>query len=181
MNEKFSSSLLYFNSPKERNLEKLLNLVGNLRESQVIINNEEEIDPRIFMYTANCTYRYYCEKIFNPPPPNDDEEFVLDSEDDFEIYDDDVELNLEAAFEEYLEDLIARTNHPLGYICKTIRRKDGEVVDVSYKSFDDMIASWEQADYPRDKYIINIIKPLYDEDEALQQRTIKTYEKKYKG
>lgn len=69
---------------------------------------------------------------------------------------------------------------PLGYICKKIRIKDGEVVDVSYKSFDDMVTSWEQADYPRDKYIINIIKPIYDENKALQQRTVNIYKKKYK-
>ena len=43
-----------------------------------------------------------------------------------------------------------------------------------------MVASWEQAEYLRDKYIINIIKLIYDENEALQQRTIKTFEKRYK-
>ena len=53
-------------------------------------------------------------------------------------------------------------------------------MDVSYKSFDDMVTSWEQADYPRDKYIINIIKPIYDENKALQQRTVNIYKKKYK-
>ncbi len=58
--------------------------------------------------------------------------------------------------------------------------ENGEVVDVFYMPFEEIVEIWEEMDCLRDEYIINTIKPIYSNDEVSLYRTVKRYEEKYK-
>ncbi|MFX0134274.1 MAG: hypothetical protein ACFFDN_11580, partial [Candidatus Hodarchaeota archaeon] len=72
-----------------------------------------------------------------------------------------------------------KSEFPIGYICKKIRKEDNEVVDIFYKSFKEMVDAWEKIDYIRDKYVVNPIKSIIDENEAVIDRNLTYWKKKY--
>ena len=154
-----------FDSIEDKNFRKLCNLVGNLKDSQISIDDREPVNAKIFLHIANCPYKHLCKENIDQVQSN----FHHIDEYDFDVE----ELN-----EEYIDELL-EADVPLGYICKKIRFEDCEVVDIFYKSFEEMVKIWEEADFLRDDYVINTIKPLYYKDETLLYRTVKRYEEKY--
>ena len=58
--------------------------------------------------------------------------------------------------------------------------ENGEVVDVFYMPFEEIVEIWEEMDCLRDEYVIDTIKPIYSNDEGSLYRMVKRYEEKYK-
>jgi len=56
---------IQFDSPEDKNLDKLLELVGNLKGSLIFIDNEEGVVASKFMNTFNCPDKLLCKGICN--------------------------------------------------------------------------------------------------------------------
>lgn len=154
-----------FDSLDDNNFRRLCFLVGNLKESSVSINDEEPINARIIRHIATCAYKYQCKEIFE----------CLTSESQVS---DENNLKYEDSQEDYSDDIL-ESDLPSGYICKTIRLEDGVVVDISYKTFEEMLKIWEEANYLSDEYVFNVIKSVYEKNEDLIQKSLKNFQRKY--
>lgn len=160
-----------FDSVGDQNLKILFDLVGDLKGTHITINNGKPIDAREFFYVVNCSSKQLCKEISNS---------MFSSSDNIDDKNRSIEgKNWDIFVEKHRNEIKKIQEFPKGYICKKIRREDGVIVDVSYKSIGEMIEIWENTDFQRDKYITNTIKSLYDEEETLIYRNVKRYEKKY--
>jgi len=147
-----------FNSLEDDNFKILCQLVGDLKDTKIFINDDLEVNSREILKIASCPHKNLCQK------------FMIDDKilDIFNYFFDDLKC-----------DTIKNNIYPVGYICKTIRREDGVVVDVSFKSFKEMIKIWEEADHIRDEYIIDVIKAIYDDNDDLIRRNINAHKKRF--
>lgn len=54
---------IQFSSPEDEDLNKLNDLVGSLKGSQISIDKGEPVDARTFFYAANCDQKLLCKGV----------------------------------------------------------------------------------------------------------------------